>query len=88
MEPAGNLIAMAAAVLKQYDDPMITTVNLPEELHAQLKQVADEDRRSMNATIVVAVEQYVAARSHRARVRELAEDVAGRDAELLERLAR
>jgi predicted transcriptional regulator len=66
---------------------MITTVNLPEELHAELKQVADEDRRSMNATIVVAVEQYVAARSHRARVRELAKDVADRDAELLDRLA-
>jgi predicted transcriptional regulator len=66
---------------------MITTVNLPEELHAQLRRVADEDRRSTNATIVVAVEQYVAARSHRARVRELAEDVAGRDAELLDRLA-
>ena len=66
---------------------MITTVNLPEELHAQLKQVADEDRRSMNATIVVAVEQYVTARSHRARVRELAVDVASRDAELLDRLA-
>jgi predicted transcriptional regulator len=67
---------------------MITTVNLPEELHAQLKQVADEDRRSMNATIVVAVEQYVSARSHRARVRDLAKDVASRDAELLDRLAR
>lgn len=66
---------------------MITTVNLPEELHTQLKQVADEDRRSMNATIVVAVEQYVAARSHRTRVRELARDVASRDAELLDRLA-
>ncbi len=67
---------------------MITTVNLPEELHAQLKQVADEDHRSMNATIVVAVEQYVAVRNHRARVHELARDVAGRDAELLRRLAR
>lgn len=66
---------------------MITTVNLPEELHAQLKQVADEDRRSMNATIVVAIEEYVAARSHRLRVRELAREVASRDAELLDRLA-
>jgi predicted transcriptional regulator len=72
---------------EQYDGTMMTTVNLPEELHAQLKQVADEDRRSMNAIIVVAVERYVAARSHRARVRELARDVASRDAELLDRLA-
>jgi len=36
---------------------MITTVNLPDELHAQLKQVADQERRSMNATILMAVEQ-------------------------------
>jgi predicted transcriptional regulator len=66
---------------------MITTVNLPDELHAALKQIADDEHRSMNATIVVAVEQYVAVRSHRAKVRELAADVAQRDAELLDRLA-
>jgi hypothetical protein len=41
----------------------------------------------MNATIVVAVEQYVAVRSHRTKVRELAADVVRRDAELLDRLA-
>ena len=42
----------------------------------------------MNATILVAVEQYVAARSHRSKVRELAADVAVRDAELLGRLTK
>jgi len=67
---------------------MITTVNLPDELHALLKQVADQERRSMNATILMAVEQYVAERSHRARVRDLATEVARQDAELLDRLAR
>ena len=67
---------------------MITTVNLPDELHALLKQVADQERRSMNATILMAVEQYVAERSHRARTRELAAEVARRDADLLDRLAR
>jgi predicted transcriptional regulator len=67
---------------------MITTVNLPDELHALLKQVADQERRSMNATILMAVEQYVAERGHRARTRELAAEVAHRDAELLDRLAR
>jgi predicted transcriptional regulator len=66
---------------------MVTTVNLPDELHAALKRVADEDHRSMNSTILVALEQYVATRSHRATVRELASDVARRDAELLNRLA-
>lgn len=40
----------------------------------------------MNATIVVAVEEYVTAHSRRARVRGLAREVADRDAELLRRL--
>ena len=66
---------------------MVTTVNLPAELHERLKRVAEEEHRSMNATIVVAVEEYVSARSHRARVRDLAQEVADRDAELLRRLA-
>ncbi|MFI9641891.1 Arc family DNA-binding protein [Micromonospora sp. NPDC051925] len=66
---------------------MVTTVDLPDGLHERLKELADEEHRSMNATIVVAVEEYVAARSRRARVRELARDVAERDAELLRRLA-
>jgi predicted transcriptional regulator len=67
---------------------MVTTVNLPDELHAALKRVADDEHRSMNATILVALEQYVATRSHRAKVRELAADVARRDADLLDRLAK
>jgi predicted transcriptional regulator len=66
---------------------MVTTVNLPDGLHERLKQLADEEHRSMNATIVVAVEEYVSARSHRARVRDLAGEVVERDAELLRRLA-
>ncbi|MDQ7908708.1 Arc family DNA-binding protein [Phytohabitans sp. ZYX-F-186] len=67
---------------------MVTTVNLPDELHAALKRVADDEHRSMNATILVAVERYVADRSHRSRVRELATDVARRHAELLDRLGK
>jgi predicted transcriptional regulator len=66
---------------------MVTTINLPDELHAALKRIADDEHRSMNATILVAVEQYVTVRSHRAKVRQLAADVAQRDAELLDRLA-
>jgi predicted transcriptional regulator len=66
---------------------MVTTVNLPDELHAALKRVAEDEHRSMNATILVALEQYVAARSHRTKVHELAADVARMDAELLDRLA-
>ena len=66
---------------------MVTTVSLPEELHAKLKAVAEAEHRSMNATILVAVEQYVTDRDHQSRVRELGLDVANRDAELLRRLA-
>ncbi|GAB3803445.1 ribbon-helix-helix domain-containing protein [Micromonospora zhanjiangensis] len=66
---------------------MVTTVNLPDGLHEQLKQLADQEHRSMNATIVVAVERYVSERSHRSRIRDLAGEVAERDAELLRRLA-
>ena len=65
---------------------MVTTVNLPDQLHEQLKALAEEEHRSMNATILVAVERYVADRGHRSRVRELALDVSVRDAELLRRL--
>ncbi|MEV4757432.1 Arc family DNA-binding protein [Micromonospora sp. NPDC049559] len=66
---------------------MVTTVDLPDELYERLKEPAECDHRSMNATIVVALEQYVAQRNQRARVRDLARDVADRDAELLRRLA-
>jgi predicted transcriptional regulator len=66
---------------------MITTVNLPDDLHAQLRSLASEERRSINATIIVALEHYVAERSRRTRVRQLAGEVAQRDAELLNRLA-
>ena len=53
----------------------------------QLKALADEEHRSMNATIIVAVERYVEDQDRRGRVRELAREVAQRDAELLDRLA-
>jgi predicted transcriptional regulator len=66
---------------------MVTTVNLPDQLHEQLKKLAEEEHRSMNATILVAVERYVEDQSRRSEVRTLARDVAERDAELLRRLA-
>jgi predicted transcriptional regulator len=74
-------------IWKPYDGPMVTTLSLPDDLHAQLRAVADEEHRSVNATIVVAVERYVGDRNRRSRVRELAAEVARRDAELLDRLA-
>lgn len=41
----------------------------------------------MNATILVAIEQYVDQQDHKTQVRKLAREVAERDAELLDRLA-
>ncbi len=67
---------------------MVTTVTLPDDLHARLKTVAAEEHRSMHATILVAIEAYLARNEHRARVRDLAGQVASQDAELLDRLAR
>lgn len=64
-----------------------TTVTLPDELHASLKKVAEAEHRSANATIVVAVEQYVQARNKRAAVQAIAAEVADRHRELLDRLA-
>lgn len=67
---------------------MVTTLNLPEELHAALKALAAAENRSVNATILVALEKYVGDSQRRSQVRALAADVAQRDAELLDRLAR
>jgi hypothetical protein len=41
-------------------------VRLPDELHTALKALAETDRRSLNAEIVVLLEQAVAERGHRA----------------------
>ncbi|MBN1173809.1 MAG: Arc family DNA-binding protein [Micromonosporaceae bacterium] len=67
---------------------MVTTVNLPDDLHASLKAVAEAEHRSANATIIVAITEYVNRHDKRARVRALAEDVASQHRELLDRLAR
>jgi len=35
------------------------TVRLPEQVHAELAEVAREQRRSLNTALVVAAERYV-----------------------------
>lgn len=67
---------------------MITTLNLPDELHAMLKKLAEAEHRSTNATIIVALSEYVSRHDRKAKVRALAADVAERHKELLDRLAR
>lgn len=66
---------------------MITTINLPDDLHARLKQIADGEHRSANATIIVALSEYVERAQRRDRVGTLAAEVAQRHRELLDRLA-
>jgi predicted transcriptional regulator len=67
---------------------MITTVSLPDDLHAGLKRVADIEHRSANATIIVAITEYVHRHDKRAEVRALAAEVAERHGELLDRLGK
>lgn len=67
---------------------MVTTINLPDGVHEQLKALAEAEHRSMNATILTAVERYIEQQTHRSRVHDAAREVAERDAELLKRLAK
>lgn len=67
---------------------MITTVNLPDGLHADLKRIAEAEHRSANATIIMAITEYVSRHDKQAQVRALAAEVAERHEELLDRLAR
>jgi len=67
---------------------MVTTVNLPDELHAALRRLADEQRRSMNQVITEALGRFVADHEHRARIDAATAEIVARDAELLDRLAK
>jgi predicted transcriptional regulator len=64
-----------------------TTISLPEELHAELKQIAEAERRSFTQTVVMELQKAVDKRRHRERVRELAERVRDDHQGLLDRLA-
>lgn len=67
---------------------MVTTLNLPDELHAALRSLAEAEHRSVNATILVALERYIEESAHKAKVTAAAREVAVRHAELLDRLAK
>lgn len=64
-----------------------TTITLPEHLHAELKQIAEEERRSFTQTVVTELEKAVSTRRHRSRVQEMAELVRDEHGDLLDRLA-
>jgi predicted transcriptional regulator len=40
----------------------LVTVDLPDELCERLRQVAEQEHRSMDAVIVAAIEEYVSGR--------------------------
>lgn len=65
----------------------VTTVDIPDELKARIKALAASEHRSMNATILVALEEYAEQQERRAKVRTLARRVADEHGELLDRLA-
>lgn len=66
---------------------MTRTIDFPDDLINELKKVAEQEHRSVNATLIVAAKEYVERRDHRARVRAAAQKVVEMDGELLDRLA-
>ncbi|MBT2233926.1 Arc family DNA-binding protein [Nonomuraea sp. NEAU-A123] len=62
-------------------------LRLPDEIHSRLRIVAEEDGKSLNAEIVIAIEEYLQ-RKQTSTVRAIARKVAQRDAELLDRLSK
>jgi hypothetical protein len=68
-------------------DTVTTTLKLPADLNEALRKLAAADHRSINATIVVVLEQFVQTRQHQAQVAAIAAEIATRHAELLRRLA-
>ena len=67
---------------------MTRTVDIPDDLMAVLKQVADAQHRSVNSLLIVAAEEYVARNSQRLRALAAGRQIVELDSELLERLAK
>ncbi|WP_066363440.1 Arc family DNA-binding protein [Herbidospora mongoliensis] len=64
-----------------------TRLRLPDETYEQIKQIASGDDESVNSTLIVAIDEYIA-RRRRERYEEMGRKIAQRDKELLERLSR
>lgn len=62
-------------------------IRLPEDEHAQLKQLADSEHRSMQDVARFAIQDRVERATRRAEVRSELSAIMERDAELLDRLA-
>lgn len=68
-------------------DVVATSLKLPADLNEALKALAAEDRRSVNATIIVVLQSYVETRRRQQRVAAIGAEIASKHAELLRRLA-
>jgi predicted transcriptional regulator len=66
---------------------MVRTIDIPDELATALKELATIEHRSVNATLIVAAEQYVQRNSQRTQVAQAAQRVMDLNGELLDRLA-
>ncbi|MEV6152289.1 Arc family DNA-binding protein [Nonomuraea sp. NPDC052129] len=62
-------------------------LRLPDEIHSRLRTVAEDDGKSLNAEIIIAIEEFLE-RKQTSTVRAIARKVAQRDAELLDRLSK
>lgn len=65
----------------------MATIFPPAKLNEALRKVAATDHRSVNSTIVVALEQFIEGRDRQERVAAIGAEVAAKHAELLRRLA-
>ncbi|QUX30029.1 MULTISPECIES: Arc family DNA-binding protein [Nocardiopsis] len=61
-------------------------LRLPDDVHAEIREVAEEDGNSVNTEVVIALKEFLAARQTE-RIRRYALEIAEEDAELLARLA-
>ncbi|MFD6951967.1 CopG family transcriptional regulator [Nocardiopsis sp. TSRI0078] len=61
-------------------------LRLPDDVHAQIKEIAEEDGNSVNTEAVIALKDFIARRQTE-KVRQYALEIAEEDAELLARLA-
>jgi hypothetical protein len=61
-------------------------LRLPDDVHAGIREVAEEDGNSVNTEVVIALKEFLANRQTE-RVRQYALEIAEEDAELLARLA-
>jgi predicted transcriptional regulator len=66
---------------------MAINLRIPEELDAQLEDLAAREHTSKHALILQSVEQLVSDRARRAEVHRAVDFVLEHDAELLDRLA-